>query len=708
MKKQNLILSSALVALFSTSVTFAETEVTGKFIHESAQFTRSGTSIGDTSEHGKDLFKSETSVKVFFDGDVGKESTFHVEVQGVANGKAIDDYASVESYTQRDPLREAYIDTEVGDWSIRTGKQQVVWGTADGIKLLDMINPTDYSEMAQNQMEDSRIPVWMINAEKDLDNGGNFQVIVSQAKENIFAGLNRNVNTAVRSNDTSNLLTTGAIKDVVSPGHNKGQAFTLKGVDTITGEKNGFLNVAPDLGSIATNFAFAFGNNGIANGTGRGTSNPFGGLSAPQLAGFTVAGFSGATLKQSYEGATANGLTAEAANFRANVGYQLAKQGGLSDTEAFAQAGATFDAQAGQIKGGQFLDMSAGNYGSNLANYSTSKADSAFEYMNRTSFATFNSFINAKSQYVYDMPDDTDTNLAFRFKNSTNGGLNYSANYSYNYDANPVIDLSWRNDKGEKLEVVTRPGFDAQGTHTAVVGVNSKADGTGEAYGGATGKDATLRFTQTLKRAHNIGGSFDAAIETNALGAIVIRGEALYQKDVYSPVFNRGKLAIGDLVGALKMTKGDRFKYVLGVDITVLKNMLISTQFIQDRNLDYVDNNTDFDGSSCVGKGANCGTYTGDFASMHMNNNFNKAEKNKEFYSLFFSKPFGASGEHRWNNIFMFEENGGKWNRLDAEFSINDDVQATIEYNKYWGNENTQFGQLKDTSNVQVGIKYTF
>jgi len=38
---------------------------------------------------------------------------------------------------------------EQGDWSIRAGKQQVVWGTADGMKLLDTINPTDYSEMAQ-------------------------------------------------------------------------------------------------------------------------------------------------------------------------------------------------------------------------------------------------------------------------------------------------------------------------------------------------------------------------------------------------------------------------------------------------------------------------------------------------------------------------------------------------------------------------------
>jgi hypothetical protein len=56
----------------------------------------------------------------------------------------------------------------------------------------------------------------------------------------------------------------------------------------------------------------------------------------------------------------------------------------------------------------------------------------------------------------------------------------------------------------------------------------------------------------------------------------------------------------------------------------------------------------------------------------------------------------------------MYEENGGLWNRLDAEYSIDDDTQATIELNQYWGNEDTQFGQLVNSSNIQVGIKYSF
>jgi len=127
--------------------------------------------------------------------------------------------------------------------------------------------------------------------------------------------------------------------------------------------------------------------------------------------------------------------------------------------------------------------------------------------------------------------------------------------------------------------------------------------------------------------------------------------------------------------------------------------MMVSVQFIQDSNLDFIDTGSAADSNWM---------YTADMATMHLTNNLNKGTEHKNFYSIFLSKPFGASGEHRWNNILMLEENGGKWNRLDAEFSINDDTQATIEYNKYWGDANTQFGQLELSSNIQAGFKYSF
>jgi len=675
MKKQNLILSAALVAVFSASTAFAEAEVTGKIVHESGFFSEAGTTIGADSAtlnttwtsvsnaHKKnDAMKSETSARIYIDGDIEElqeGTTYHVELNLMTDGEGVAKHDSNDSYTQRDALREAYVDTMVEDWSIRAGKQQVVWGTADGMKLLDMINPTDYSEMAQNQMEDSRIPVFMFNAEKTNEDGSEFQVVVSQPRENVFAGLDRNINTGVRENNAD-------FSDNTSDAHSQGHAFMMKGVDSITGNKNGMLNIVPDLGGVARRFAWGFG--GIGNLAGAGMEN------------FTVDLFEGMDMDAmgvALGGASYANLPTNFKNAVDGVYNQMGTALGLS--------------AAGEVTGAHMLAYGfAPYYNTNLAD-TDSVTDTTFDQMGSTTFKTFDAFVNAKSQYAYNMPSDSDVDLAMRYKNSTADGVNYSLNASYNYDKNPIINLSWRGKNNELLHT----------TGTTTLALNTEADGSGTAYGGAAqATDATLiptlRFEQTVKRAKNIGGSFDMAIETKELGPVVIRGEALYQRDVYSPVFDKAKMTVGDLPGALTMVKGDKFKYVMGVDITALTNMLVSVQLIQERNLDFID------GVQASGR------YTADYATMSLLNDFNKAEENKEFYSLFFSKPFGASGEHRWNNIFMFEENGGKWNRLDAEFSIDDDTQVTAEYNKYWGDANTQFGQLEKSSNVQVGFKYSF
>ena len=62
-------------------------------------------------------------------------------------------------------LREAYVDLEVGDTFLRLGKQQVVWGQADGLKVLDVLNPQSFREFILDDFDDSRIPLWSANAE---------------------------------------------------------------------------------------------------------------------------------------------------------------------------------------------------------------------------------------------------------------------------------------------------------------------------------------------------------------------------------------------------------------------------------------------------------------------------------------------------------------------------------------------------------------
>jgi hypothetical protein len=185
---------------------------------------------------------------------------------------------------------------------------------------------------------------------------------------------------------------------------------------------------------------------------------------------------------------------------------------------------------------------------------------------------------------------------------------------------------------------------------------------------------------------------------------LVIRGEFLYQKDVHQPVVDRNALARGNLTAALTTQESDFFKYVIGVDATVMTNLLVSGQFIQFRNLDYVDRNVDSAGAACTT--ANCGVYTADPSTMHLSNGLQKGWENKEFYSLFLSKPFGESDLGRWNNILIFEEGGGFWNRLDAEYSLSDQLILSGEVNMYWGDEDTTFGQFKNSSNAQIGVKW--
>ncbi len=62
-------------------------------------------------------------------------------------------------------LREAFIDTEIGNTFLRIGKQQIVWGQADGLKVLDILNPQSFREFILDDFEDSRIPLWALNAE---------------------------------------------------------------------------------------------------------------------------------------------------------------------------------------------------------------------------------------------------------------------------------------------------------------------------------------------------------------------------------------------------------------------------------------------------------------------------------------------------------------------------------------------------------------
>ena len=66
-------------------------------------------------------------------------------------------------------LRELYYERSLDDWYLTAGKQQIVWGKADGLKVLDVVNPQSFREFILEDFDQSRIPLWTINAERSID-----------------------------------------------------------------------------------------------------------------------------------------------------------------------------------------------------------------------------------------------------------------------------------------------------------------------------------------------------------------------------------------------------------------------------------------------------------------------------------------------------------------------------------------------------------
>ena len=65
-------------------------------------------------------------------------------------------------------LKECYFDVYAGKLDLRLGKQAVGWGEADGVRLMDVINPLDYRRdfiLKDPGFDETRIPTWMIKGE---------------------------------------------------------------------------------------------------------------------------------------------------------------------------------------------------------------------------------------------------------------------------------------------------------------------------------------------------------------------------------------------------------------------------------------------------------------------------------------------------------------------------------------------------------------
>lgn len=66
---------------------------------------------------------------------------------------------------KREEVREMYFDVYLNNLDMRIGKQYVIWGVIEGIRVVDEINPMDFRELIIPDLLDYRIPLWTFKAD---------------------------------------------------------------------------------------------------------------------------------------------------------------------------------------------------------------------------------------------------------------------------------------------------------------------------------------------------------------------------------------------------------------------------------------------------------------------------------------------------------------------------------------------------------------
>ncbi len=115
---------------------------------------------------------------LFLDYDRKFENGLKLKVNGRAFYDPMYDTGSVDYYpAEIDELRtevwlfEAYLEwTAMENMDIRLGRQVVVWGRSDSIRITDILNPLDFRRPGTLDIEDLRLPTTMVKFDYQIDN----------------------------------------------------------------------------------------------------------------------------------------------------------------------------------------------------------------------------------------------------------------------------------------------------------------------------------------------------------------------------------------------------------------------------------------------------------------------------------------------------------------------------------------------------------
>jgi hypothetical protein len=76
--------------------------------------------------------------------------------------------AARDAYRFSADWRELFVATQQNDWHYGIGWQQVVWGRADNLRILDQVNPLDFREFVLPDFNEYRKSVFMLRADGQL------------------------------------------------------------------------------------------------------------------------------------------------------------------------------------------------------------------------------------------------------------------------------------------------------------------------------------------------------------------------------------------------------------------------------------------------------------------------------------------------------------------------------------------------------------
>lgn len=130
-------------------------------IHSSYNFAHESSSPHDglSSLKGEAMLDMDMKFwgwKLYVNGSVFYNGAYDINGEDEYTSQVLDDYRDGGE------LKEAYLSGTITDWmDLKVGRQIVVWGKSDYIRVTDVLNPLNYQEPGLTDIKDLRLPVAM-------------------------------------------------------------------------------------------------------------------------------------------------------------------------------------------------------------------------------------------------------------------------------------------------------------------------------------------------------------------------------------------------------------------------------------------------------------------------------------------------------------------------------------------------------------------